>query len=158
METKFNMKNLIFIGMILIVFSLAYADFGQSAGILDFGNMTIGENKTLSYFLINTGKSGKTEPLVKYFLESCKDPEYLKRVKEEFIPLNNDSISLLIKGEIKKFYKALTKLSHFQFENLQPMIPSPFRKIWKKGLETGDYILKLCGSGGGGSGPTVPSG
>ena len=35
-------------------------------------------------------------------------------------------------------------------EKLNPMIPSGFNDIWRKGLETGSYYLKLCGSGGGG--------
>ncbi|MFC1733702.1 mevalonate kinase, partial [candidate division KSB1 bacterium] len=108
------------------------------------------ENKMGAIFLINTGHSGKTEPLVNLFLDKCKDPSYLKKIKEEMIPLNNYSISTLIKGEIKDFFNILTKLSRFQLENLQPMIPQAFRMIWKRGLESGEYMLKLCGSGGGG--------
>ncbi len=30
------------------------------------------------------------------------------------------------------------------------MIPETVKGIWKKGLETNMYYLKLCGSGGGG--------
>ena len=30
------------------------------------------------------------------------------------------------------------------------MIPEGFKDVWKQGIETGDYYLKLCGSGGGG--------
>ena len=30
------------------------------------------------------------------------------------------------------------------------MIPEKFHELWKKGIETNDYYLKLCGSGGGG--------
>ena len=30
------------------------------------------------------------------------------------------------------------------------MIPAQFHGLWKKGLETNAYYLKLCGSGGGG--------
>ena len=30
------------------------------------------------------------------------------------------------------------------------MIPQNFNEIWKIGLESEDYFLKLCGSGGGG--------
>ena len=30
------------------------------------------------------------------------------------------------------------------------MIPQNFHKIWKTGIESNDYFLKLCGSGGGG--------
>jgi len=48
-------KTIILIGMIFIAIAIANADFGQSAGVLDFGKLTIGENKTLSYWLVNTG-------------------------------------------------------------------------------------------------------
>ena len=41
--------------MIFIAIEISYADFGQSAGMLDFGKLAIGENKTLSYLLVNTG-------------------------------------------------------------------------------------------------------
>jgi len=30
------------------------------------------------------------------------------------------------------------------------MIPSEFHALWKKGIDTNAYYLKLCGSGGGG--------
>ncbi len=48
-------KSAILIGMIFIAIAVASADFGQSAGALNFGKINLGENKTLSYWLINTG-------------------------------------------------------------------------------------------------------
>jgi len=30
------------------------------------------------------------------------------------------------------------------------MIPKQFHEVWKNGIETNEYFLKLCGSGGGG--------
>ena len=30
------------------------------------------------------------------------------------------------------------------------MIPQQFHQLWKNGIKTNDYYLKLCGSGGGG--------
>ncbi len=30
------------------------------------------------------------------------------------------------------------------------MIPDSFHQLWENGIETNDYYLKLCGSGGGG--------
>jgi mevalonate kinase len=30
------------------------------------------------------------------------------------------------------------------------MIPDSFHQLWAKGIESNDYYLKLCGSGGGG--------
>lgn len=50
-------RILVLIGMIFIVLTIAKADFGQTAGVLDFGKLTIGENKTLSYMIINTGET-----------------------------------------------------------------------------------------------------
>jgi mevalonate kinase len=41
-------------------------------------------------------------------------------------------------------------LSKFQFEHFKPMIPKLFNKMWKRGLDSGEYYLKLCGAGGGG--------
>ena len=34
--------------------------------------------------------------------------------------------------------------------NFKPMIPSAFHKVWENGIQTNEYYLKLCGSGGGG--------
>ena len=36
------------------------------------------------------------------------------------------------------------------YENFQPMIPKLYRDLWKEGIDTNSYYLKLCGSGGGG--------
>ena len=30
------------------------------------------------------------------------------------------------------------------------MIPDNFKKLWKEGIDSNSYYLKLCGSGGGG--------
>jgi len=48
-------KAAILIGMIFIAIAVANADFGQSSGALDFGEIHTGQNKTLMYWLINTG-------------------------------------------------------------------------------------------------------
>mgnify|MGYP007026655444 FL=1 len=41
-------------------------------------------------------------------------------------------------------------LSKVVLENFKPMIPKDFHQLWAKGIESDDYFLKLCGSGGGG--------
>ncbi len=101
-------------------------------------------------FLINTGNPGKTGPLVNLFLDNCKIEDYMSRVRDEMIPLNDACIKSLIKGETKKFFSSLRELSGFLYENLSPMIPETFKKIWRYGLESQTFYLKLCGSGGGG--------
>ncbi|MCF8366454.1 MAG: hypothetical protein K9H16_11770 [Bacteroidales bacterium] len=101
-------------------------------------------------FLINTGNPGKTGPLVSLFFDQCKQESFKKLILEEMIPFTNKSIEAIIKGEFKEFFKNLKLLSKFLLSNLKPMIPSAFLDVWKLGIDSGTYYLKLCGSGGGG--------
>jgi len=101
-------------------------------------------------FLINTGKPGKTGPLVNLFFEQCKEDRFFNLIKNEMIPFTNGCIQSIVKGDIKAFFGHLKSLSGFLLSNLKPMIPNAFLDAWQKGLESGDYYLKLCGSGGGG--------
>jgi len=101
-------------------------------------------------FLINTGKTGKTGPLVSLFFDQCKQDSFKKLIINEMIPFTNSSIEAIINGEFKEFFRNLKLLSKFLLSNLKPMIPAAFLDIWQTGIDTGTYYLKLCGSGGGG--------
>lgn len=101
-------------------------------------------------FLIDTGISRKTEPLVKYYMQQMEQPTYREFVDKQLKPFANNCIQAFLEGDTETLFGYLKKLSHFQFEHFKPMIPSLFNKHWKKGLESGDYYLKLCGAGGGG--------
>lgn len=107
-------------------------------------------NKEGGIFLLNTGTPGKTEPLVNLFMEKCQDDSFRHLLQNNMIPLTNNCIKSLIKGETNAFFENLHMLSAFLLENLKPMIPHNYEKLWKLGLETGDFYIKLCGSGGGG--------
>jgi mevalonate kinase len=101
-------------------------------------------------FLINTGKPGKTQPLVNLFLEKCQEEGFLHVVKQEMIPFSDNCIKAFLKGEAQELFTNLKELSNVLLQWLSPMIPRKFRKLWRKGIETEAYYLKLCGSGGGG--------
>jgi len=101
-------------------------------------------------FLINSGKPGKTAPLVKLFMEKIKDSSFLKSIEEELIPLTNTCIENMLEGNLNNVFITLKQLSAFQLEKLPEMIPSVFKGIWEYGLKSDDFTLKLCGSGGGG--------
>jgi mevalonate kinase len=101
-------------------------------------------------FLLDTDKQGNTAPLVKAFLKSCEKEDYSERIRQEFIPLNNNCIQELIKGESTPFFNNVAKLSHFQLQHFRSMIPEEFISIWEFGLDNKLFSLKLCGSGGGG--------
>jgi mevalonate kinase len=101
-------------------------------------------------FLIDTGRIGKTGPLVKLFFERCNDEEFMHHVDHDYIPSNNQCITSLLSGDMPAFFPALDQLSTFQYRFFREMIPSDYEKYWKKGLDSEDFKLKLCGSGGGG--------
>lgn len=101
-------------------------------------------------FLIDTGRPGRTQPLVQYFLEKCEHQDFREMCREKFIPYNDQCIKDFLKGETKSLFANLYHLSYFLLENLEPMVPKLFRDVWKRGLDSGAYYLKLCGSGGGG--------
>ncbi|MDR2122856.1 MAG: mevalonate kinase [Flavobacteriaceae bacterium] len=101
-------------------------------------------------FLINSGMPGETEPMVQIFFEKLKNEGFRKTLKEEFIQYNNDCIESFLKKDMSSFFKNLKQLSLWALHHFTPMIPGEFLKIWKNGIESNTYYLKLCGSGGGG--------
>ena len=101
-------------------------------------------------FLLNTGEVGNTQPLVQHFLERCKEEGFRKMLKNKFKKYNDASIDAFLKNEGKSLLKNVKSLSKVLYENFQPMIPKLYRDLWKEGLDTNSYYLKLCGSGGGG--------
>ena len=106
--------------------------------------------KNGAIFLIDTGRIGKTGPLVKLFFERCNDEDFMHHVHTEYIPSNNACINSLLSGNFDDFFPSLDRLSDFQYRYFKEMIPSDYDAYWQKGLETEDFKLKLCGSGGGG--------
>lgn len=101
-------------------------------------------------FLLNSGQPGETQPMVNIFMEKMKNQGFRHVMKEEFTKYNDACIQAFLKGDTKPLFSNLKKLSHLVFEYFTPMIPSSVHELWKKGIETNAYYLKLCGSGGGG--------
>lgn len=101
-------------------------------------------------FLIDSGMTGETGPMVQIFFEKMKTEGFRKTLKEEFIRYNNACIEAFLKKEMTPLFRNLKSLSVWAYEHFKPMIPESLYNAWKKGLDTNAYYLKLCGSGGGG--------
>lgn len=108
------------------------------------------ENGTGAVFLLDSGTVGETGPMVSIFMENMKQEPFRKIMKEQFVKQTDACVDDFLKGDVKSLFKNVKKLSHTVLDNFKPMIPAKFHKLWKKGIETNDYYLKLCGSGGGG--------
>ena len=101
-------------------------------------------------FLLDSGTTGETAPMVQIFMENMKQEGFRKMLKNQFIKHTDACVEDFISGNIKSLFGNLKELSHVVLDNFKPMIPAEFHKLWKRGIDTNEYYLKLCGSGGGG--------
>jgi mevalonate kinase len=101
-------------------------------------------------FLIDSGESSETAPMVDIFIKSMKNTNYNRVIREDFIRITDSCVDNFLAGDFKSLFFDIKNLSKVVLENFKPMIPLNFHKIWAKGIESNDYFLKLCGSGGGG--------
>jgi mevalonate kinase len=101
-------------------------------------------------FLLDSGIVGETAPMVSIFMENMKNEGFRSMLKDQFIKHTDACVDDFLKGDIKSLFKNTKKLSKVVLNNFKPMIPVQFHELWKKGIETNEYYLKLCGSGGGG--------
>jgi mevalonate kinase len=101
-------------------------------------------------FLLDSGIGGETAPMVNIFMENLKDKDFRKMLKTQFVKYTDACVENFLGGDMKLLFSNTKKLSKVVLSHFKPMIPEQFHSIWQKGIDTNDYYLKLCGSGGGG--------
>lgn len=101
-------------------------------------------------FLLDSGIIGETAPMVNIFMENMKQEGFRNMLKNKFVKYTDMCVEDFLSGNVKGLFYNVKKLSSVVLDNFKPMIPAQFHDLWKNGIDTGDYYLKLCGSGGGG--------
>ena len=101
-------------------------------------------------FLIDSGIVGETAPMVNIFMENLKDKGFRAMLKNQFVKHTDACVENFLGGDIKSLFMNTKKLSKVVLNHFKPMIPEQFHALWQNGIDTNDYYLKLCGSGGGG--------
>lgn len=101
-------------------------------------------------FLLDSGSTGETAPMVQIFMEQMKNEGFRKMLKNQFIKHTDACVEDFVNGNVKSLFGNLKQLSNVVLDNFKPMIPAKFHNLWKQGIDSNDYYLKLCGSGGGG--------
>ena len=101
-------------------------------------------------FLLDSEQVGETEPMVNIFMNKMKNEGFRKMLNEEFVTYTDACIEDFLKGNVTSLFGNVKSLSKVVLANFKPMIPTAFHKVWEKGIQTNEYYLKLCGSGGGG--------
>jgi mevalonate kinase len=101
-------------------------------------------------FLLDSGIVGETAPMVIIFMENLKEEGFRRMLKNQFVKYTDACVENFLGGDMKSLFKNTKQLSKVVLNNFKPMIPEAFHGIWQRGIDTNDYYLKLCGSGGGG--------
>jgi mevalonate kinase len=101
-------------------------------------------------FLLDTGMKHSTGALIDVFFEKMKNEGFRRMIREEFTALSDACIDAFLSSRSASLMENVKKLSRVVYEHFSPMIPTTMKKLWKKGIETDTYYLKLCGAGGGG--------
>jgi mevalonate kinase len=101
-------------------------------------------------FLLDSGIVGETAPMVGIFMDKMKQEGFRTMLKNQFIKHTDACVDDFLKGDIKSLFRNTKQLSRVVLNHFAPMIPKQFHAIWKAGIDTNAYYLKLCGSGGGG--------
>ncbi len=101
-------------------------------------------------FLLDSEQVGDTEPMVTIFMNKMKNEGFRRMLNEDFANYTDACIDDFLHGNVKSLFGNVKQLSKVVLANFKPMIPKAFHHIWQQGIDTNDYYLKLCGSGGGG--------
>lgn len=101
-------------------------------------------------FLLDSGIIGETAPMVGVFMEKMKQEGFRTMLKNQFIKHTDACVEDFLKGDVNSLFRNTKQLSKIVLNHFKPMIPKKFHSIWKAGIESNAYYLKLCGSGGGG--------
>jgi len=101
-------------------------------------------------FLIDSEIIGETAPMVNVFMENLKNEGFRNMMKLQFTKYTDLCVENFLKGDFKSLFRNTKQLSKIALNHFKPMIPEKFHQIWQHGIDSNDYYLKLCGSGGGG--------
>ena len=101
-------------------------------------------------FLLDSGIIGETAPMVNIFMENMKEQGFRRMLKNQFVKYTDACVENFLGGDMKSLFSNTKKLSKVVLSHFKPMIPEKFHSLWQQGIDTNDYYLKLCGSGGGG--------
>jgi len=117
---------------------------------IKLSNFSLLQAQYFQVFLIDAGIPRKTGNLVEQFINNCMDETYLSSIRNNIMLPSNNCIDALLEGNKAKFFRNLSDLSTSQFNYFRPMIVPSLQAFWNQSFQSDHYVLKLCGSGGGG--------
>lgn len=104
----------------------------------------------LKWFLLDTGKARSTADFVNHFLQKSTQQNFSVDIKQSLVPTVTSCIDYFLRGDYQRLYTSFSVLSQLQISLMPEFIPVNVQEYWKEGLNSKQYLLKICGAGGGG--------
>jgi mevalonate kinase len=111
---------------------------------------SVNEELNKSLFLVDTSIQRRTAPLVEAYLATRRESEQFIMEMQNIAAINDDLICSYLLDDRELFTKKMKELSQAQYKTMSMMIPNQYKEMWKSGIESGQYSMKLNGAGGGG--------
>ena len=102
------------------------------------------------FFLIDTGISRRTGPLVQQFKAKCGSDHFREQALRQLATPTTAATHAYLEQNTAQLERALFQIATAQLNLLRDFIPELFRPVWEEGLQSHQFYLKLCGAGGGG--------
>ena len=71
------------------------------------------ENGLGAVFLLDSGSTGETGPMVNIFMENMKQEGFRQMLKEQFVKHTDACVDDFLKGDVKSLFSNVKRLSHF---------------------------------------------
>lgn len=110
--------------------------------------MQLKENRPLNVHLIDSNQVGITSDMVNHF--RLLGDDFKARFKAQYVDTTNLAIAAFLNNYQQGLMDHVKVLSQFALDHMDFAIPSSQLEMWSQGLSSGNYFMKLCGSGGGG--------
>jgi len=108
------------------------------------------EEPKIKVYLVDSGTARRTGDFVNLFFEKCTQTKFNDIVTKSMLPANNMAIDGLLKHNYGVLWNSLKLLSQLQLDNMSEFIPKHLYSGWENGLRSNEYMMKICGAGGGG--------
>lgn len=106
--------------------------------------------KCSGFFVVDTNLPRKTEPLVQWFKRKVNKHAAFKSGVTLLASINQLAIQSILDNDQQSLLAQMKQISMIQSDLFINLIPDDFRSLWKIGLDSEKYFMKICGAGGGG--------
>jgi len=101
----------------------------------------------LDIALVDSGKPRAGRELIQRFLQAYEKDE---AAFAPLIQMNSAISEHVYHGKTSDIFHTIKEISKIQLQLMGFLITPEMKALWEKGLASEDYVMKICGAGGGG--------